>query len=227
MLLTIACLHGIATNPAEQKSFAGRWWRYIDEALTTTRMERLNQALRGENVVDLQKINVKTLPLTWDSSGNGAKDIARVVANKSFRAAQINTIAKQLAEVLPQVDLIVTHSLGCALIQPVLNHLIASDDKPMLVGIGGPHSHPIWGQALSWAGLRADPTSPYWQARRPVHFWNQDDMVPSLGTRYSEPLGWESVRVAVPGDALLAKEHMDHHYLSHPLFIRQIEALCG
>ena len=216
--LNIACLHGIGTSRARQATYALRWQVAMRDALSES---AIGHRRRGEPVPE---VDVHCRGMSWDSTGNAAEDIARIVADKRFREAQLDCVEEQLRNGLAGVDLIVTHSLGCSLIMPVLSRLQALDAKPMLFGIGGPHSHPIWGRALSWVGLRHS-ASPYWDRRRPIHFWNQDDMVCSLGTAYSAPPGWTSTRIGHPGEGVFAQEHVDLFYLTSTLFIEQLEAL--
>lgn len=199
--IDLACLHGIGTSPIQQQTFSAEWEAFINAQLAKVQ----------------PTVKVRCHRMYWDSSGDPMRDLANVVSSRNFREDQIQHIQEQVDRLLPVASMFVTHSLGCAWIMAVLSKLKSS--MPALTGIGGPMGHPIWGRVLSSVGLRWD--NPQTNVK-PVHFWNSDDGVSSLGNWYSTPQGWESRRVEVFPVTNGFKEHAVRDYLTHPLFIRHL-----
>lgn len=161
----------------------------------------------------------------WESGGDIVGDIAKVVLSPSFRRRQIDRLAEVLHAFNYAVKdqkaqaVVVAHSMGQPLILAAERKLRSKGAGTLLpyVTLGGPLSHPVYGNALGMVGLGMA------TEQQPTAFYNYDDIVCAGPCNWVRLPSWmKNVRVAVISDNQRVMEHAAPLYLAHPLVAREI-----
>jgi hypothetical protein len=169
-LRVVVGVHGIAQDPTERATFAGRWERLLAAA----------------------GIQARIVGATWDSSGSITIDIARIASQPRWLSAQVDSIAQHIA----LADLVIAHSFGAPLVVEAMRR---SSIALPLFAIGSPLGHPIHGFVLGLLGMTAKPgrrqaAFDVFNVDDPV------TTSPLLGRFDTSRDGWVPVRVALPGN---------------------------
>jgi hypothetical protein len=156
----------------------------------------------------------------WDSTGSVVGDVFKILLNKRERNKAVGAITSQLRDFVERdgPKLLLAHSMGEPLLLEAVRRV--QPDLPIAT-IGGPLSHPFFGNTLATVGLRK-PTP----GDAPLRFWNRHDGVCCsrfLGAR--QPSWMNATRIAVAGDTGWVVEHSAVLYLEHDNVRRAVRAL--
>lgn len=178
----LACIHGINTGADERQRFALRW----------------------QDILRKQGLNVECVPVCWSSHGRAGGDIAGLMTPESGERWS-REVAAGLDAVLP--DAILAHSGGTIMMHgrkhrsSVLNHV-------PVIAIGSPWGHPFWSNMLGMSSWKPAPLPV-------IDIWNRDDPIAcSFSVSHRSPRGWRGVEIKHPGHTI---EHSDDIYLSNPI----------
>ena len=171
-------------------------------------------------------INCEIVPVRWESAGDIATDVRRVMFDAKFRHRQVMRLMRALmqleqsARLSGQKAIVVAHSMGQPLVLAAERILAqhGAATRIEFVTLGGPLSHPFWGAGLRLAGL-GKPT-----AQTPIAFFNRDDGVSTSALIGNNLQHWmDNRRIAVAGPGGYVVEHDANLYLANPNVYRAIQ----
>lgn len=193
--MTIFAVHGI--NTPLDVPYAGDWKAALD-------------------LGDIEVVEAR-----WESTGTVTGDVFKILLHKREREEAIKAVEDQLrdfVEMPGERKLLLAHSMGepllCAAERRVQSGL-------PIITVGGPLSHPVFGNALASVGLRR-PTP----GKPPIRFWNRHDGVSCSRFLGARQPGWmDPVRIAVAGDKGWVVEHDATLYLANENVRRVVRAV--
>lgn len=174
----------------------------------------------GGDWSDALGIDCEVTEARWDSTGSVAGDVFKILLNKRERNKAVGAVTMQLRdfEARSGPKLLLAHSMG----EPLLLEAVRRVQPNLpIITLGGPLSHPFFGNTLATVGLRK-PTP----GEPPLRFWNRHDGVCCsrfLGAR--QPSWMEAARIAVAGDTGWVVEHDAVLYLENDNVRRAVRAL--